>query len=439
MADIDQIIAVNISRETSAVTQSGFQVAMFMGDHRRFTERSKRYKSAKEVAADGFLSTDVEYTVALKYFSQELKPKELVIGRRKADDTSTITFEAGTAGKVFSVEINGVEMTYTSAGVETAVAVAAGFETANSANFTTAGIVYSDAAANGTATIAPTVAATPMAIKNESATMSIAHVFSETLVTALNEIDTYDADFYGVMAKSHVKADQLAIAAAVEAMNRIYLTTSSDANIVNQSLVADTTSVAKALKDGAFNRTAVMYSAVANTEYPEAAWLGYGLAYQPGSNTFKFKTLSGITVDALSTTQIANARAKNANFYTNYRNINATAEGVVGSGEFIDIMIFVDFLHARISERLFNLLINVPKLPYTAAGLAAVQAELLAQRQEGIAVGGLSGSKDDVTLVPNIKDVSFADKASRTLNNVSFEWQLAGAIHFINVSGSVVL
>jgi len=88
---------------------------------------------------------------------------------------------------------------------------------------------------------------------------------------------------------------------------------------------------------------------------------------------------------------------------------------------------------------LFNLLINVPKLPYTSAGLAAVQAELLAQRQEGVANNFLSGSKDDVTIVPDIKDVSFADKATRTLNNVSFEWQLAGAVHFINVSGSVVL
>jgi len=336
MADIDQVITVNISRETSAVTQSGFQVAMFMGDHRRFTERSKRYKSAKEVLADGFLSTDVEYTVATKYFGQELKPKELVIGRRKADDTSTITFEAGTAGKVFSVEINGVEMTYTSAGVETATAVAAGFETANSANFTTALIVYSDAAANGTATIAPTVAATPISIKNESSTMAIAHVFSETLVTALGEIDAYDSDFYGVMAKSHVKADQLAIASAVEAMDRIYVTSSSDVNIVDQSLAADTTSVAKALKDGSYNNTAVMYSAVASTQYPEAGWMGIGLSYAPGENTWKFKTLNGITIDALSTSQITNARNKYAGYYTNYRNINAMAEGVVSSGEFID-------------------------------------------------------------------------------------------------------
>jgi hypothetical protein len=412
---------------------------MFLGDHRRFVERYKSYKSAKEVLADGFSSTDVEYIVATKFFGQELKPTKLAIGRRKANDNATLTFAAAVSGTSYSVTVNGVVLSYTASGIMTAAAVAAAFETANSAGFVTAGVTFNDAANDGTAILAPVVAATPISIVGETSTLTVVNTYSETLTAALAAVEDENSDFFVVMAKSHVKADQLELATAVEAMDRLYFTSSSDANIKNQSAVVDTTSIARALKDGSYNNTSVMYSAVANSEYPEAAFVGYNLSYQPGENTWKFKTLSGITVDSLTTTQINNIKAKNCNYYTNIRNINITAEGVVASSEMIDTMVGVMWLKARLAERLFNLLINTPKLPYTAAGLAAVQAELLGQRQEGIASGFLSGSKDDVTTVPNIKDVSFADKATRTLNNVGFEWQLAGAVHFINISGSVVL
>jgi hypothetical protein len=439
MADIDQVITVNISRETSAVSQVGFGTGMFLGDHRRFIERYKSYKSAAEVLADGFASTDAEYIVATKFFGQELKPTKLAIGRRKAVDIATLTFSAAVSGTSYSVTVNGVVLSYTAAGIMTAIAVAAAFETANAAGFVTAGITFSDAAADGTATITPTVAATPISIVGETSTIVIVNTYTETLTDALAAVADENSDFFVVMAKSHIKADQLELATVVESMDRIYVTSSSDVNIKNQSAVVDTTSIARALKDGSYNNTALMYSAVANSQYPEAAFVGYNLSYQPGENTWKFKTLSGITVDSLTTTQINNIKAKYCNYYTNIRNINITSEGVTSSSEFLDVTVGVMWFKARLAERLFNLLINAPKIPYTAAGLAAVQAEVLGQRQEGIASGFLSGSKSDLTIVPNMKDVSFADKATRTLNNVKFEYKLAGAVHFINVAGSVVL
>jgi hypothetical protein len=40
MSDIEQIIDVQVSRESTAVTQAGFGVMMFLDLHKRFNERA---------------------------------------------------------------------------------------------------------------------------------------------------------------------------------------------------------------------------------------------------------------------------------------------------------------------------------------------------------------------------------------------------------------
>jgi hypothetical protein len=98
---------------------------------------------------------------------------------------------------------------------------------------------------------------------------------------------------------------------------------------------------------------------------------------------------------------------------------------------------FVDWLQARLRERLIGLLANNAKVPFTDAGIALVVAEIRAQLQQGVAVGGLAESPAFTISAPLASDVSSVDRAARTLPDVTFSARLAGAIHAIELTGNI--
>lgn len=437
---LDQIVNVQISRQTTPVARASFGLGMFLGAHKRFTSRIQQYTSVQAMLDAGFSSTDSEVIAAQKYFGQELTPTSLFIGRRAADDNTTLTFTAAAqAGVVYSLTINGEVATYTSTGVETAAAVAAAFETANGAVFTAAGVTFDDTAADGTAVMAPAVASTPYSLTSEQ-NIVIAASYTETLTDALAAVRAENDSFYGVMCYSHQTADILEVAAAVEAMKKVYVTSSSEAAIVDTSAATDTTSVAAQLEAAAYARTALVYSAVANTQFPEAAWMGLMFPKDPGSATWKFKTLAGITRDNLSATQQTNATDKSANVYVEIGGVNITLEGTVSAGEFIDVIRGIDWLDARLTERIYSVLVNNDKVAYTDTGISQIQSQIEAQKAEGIFVGFLDDDPSVHTItVPKKADIAFNDKANRFLPNVKFKFTLAGAIHALEIQGVVTV
>ena len=437
MSNVSEVISLNISRETTAVSQEGFGTGMIMGLHKRFTERQQLISEASQALDLGFTSTDTEYVAAQKYFSQEVKSPLYVIGRQDTSDLSTITFDAPVTGKVYSININGQAMSFTATVAETTAAeVAAAFETANAAEIAAALIVFDDTAADGTATVTPTVASTAYTMKDE-VSITVAVIASETLTDAYTAIKNEADSFYAVHLYTHVKADILEMAAVIESERKLLFVSSSESAAKDDTDASDTTSTLKALKDGQFFRTIYLWSGVADTQFTENAWSGRCLPEDPGSITWAYKQLAGVTIDNLTATEVANVKNKNGNILTPIKGVATTRDGKTTGGEWIDVMRGVDWFYARLTERLFSLLVNSPKVPYTDAGIALVESEVLAQRQEGIAVGFLSGSENDTTTVPKEKDVSFNDKANRILRGVEFEYELAGAIQFMVINGTV--
>jgi hypothetical protein len=108
-------------------------------------------------------------------------------------------------------------------------------------------------------------------------------------------------------------------------------------------------------------------------------------------------------------------------------------------GEWIDVMIFVDWLEQRMKERLWSRLANSKKIPYTAAGAAIIEAEIRAQLNDGIRVGGLANSPAPTVFVPDVLTLSTNTRALRIFEGITFEARLAGAIHFITVQGTVTV
>jgi len=103
-----------------------------------------------------------------------------------------------------------------------------------------------------------------------------------------------------------------------------------------------------------------------------------------------FKSLSGATVSRITSTEANAAKAVNANTYERVGGIALTSEGTMAGGEFIDVMIFVDWLEARMRESIFFRLVNTKKIPYTQAGVTIIENEIRRVLAEGIAGGGLA-------------------------------------------------
>ncbi len=229
-------------------------------------------------------------------------------------------------------------------------------------------------------------------------------------------------------------ADIAAAAAWIEPRNKIYIGCIDQATM----LTTATDDIASTLQDAAYERTAIIYSAD-HANYPEAAWLGRCLPEDPGSITWKFKQLAGISVDDLSATEVTNLKSKNANFYEQIAGYNMiSGEAVVASGEFIDIIRGTDWLQARIAEGIFFRLINADKIPFTAQGIAVVENELRYRLEKAVDVGLLVAGSIVINS-PAIAAVDPLEKAQRFLNNMQFTAQLAGAVHKTAIVGKLTL
>ena len=103
-------------------------------------------------------------------------------------------------------------------------------------------------------------------------------------------------------------------------------------------------------------------------DYPDAAWMGEGFPYDPGSSTWAYKTLKGVASDNITASKETALVAKNCNFYSEVGGVKITQEGKVASGEWIDIIIGTDWLEARLRESVYSALVNNRKIPYDGHG-----------------------------------------------------------------------
>ena len=255
-----------------------------------------------------------------------------------------------------------------------------------------------------------------------------------SLAATISAIRDEDDDWYALAAYTHAKADVLALAAVVETLSKIYGYSTDDADVITTAI----DDVASSLAALGYDRTFGLYSDDGEEKYAECGWLGGQLPTDPGSITWKFKSIAGIAPDdTLTPTQKTNALGKSINTYTTIAGVAITEEGVMASGEFIDVMRGVDFMTARIQENVYASLVNLPKIPYTDKGVAIIESDVREILQLSIRQGILSNDPAPVVTVPKVAEVLYANRAARLLPDVKFEGTLSGAIHKTQIRGVV--
>jgi hypothetical protein len=253
---------------------------------------------------------------------------------------------------------------------------------------------------------------------------------SETLAQALAAVQLVNDNWYAIVAFDHTQAHVVALAGVVEAMKKIFITSSADAAIGTSG----TSDVAYALNALGYKRTAVLYSASA-AQFPEAAWLGACLPLGVGNSTWKFKELVGIASDNLSPTFISFAKGKKANMYVPVQGVNITIEGTMVGGQFIDLTRGVDALQATMEVDVLQLFVDQPKVPYTNDGISQIENIMRQDLAQFVANGFLSGNPKPSVSGPDANSVPQSDKRNRVLNGLAFSATVAGAIHKTTING----
>ncbi len=257
----------------------------------------------------------------------------------------------------------------------------------------------------------------------------------------LQAICDADSDFYGVLLVSEHNADTdeyiKEVTELVSAVSTRRLLAGVDFELAKDDVNLDGFKIALAESKRIFAIHKTAPKIDVSQDFPAAAWMGKMLSQAPGSASWAFKQLEGVSKAQLSTDIIDKLQKANINRYINIKDVGVTLDGRVAEGEYIDIIHGIDWLHVRIQERLFKLLMVNPKIPFTLQGVDLVRSEIMAQLKEAVYRGLLAADPEPMVSIPNIEDIDPTIRGKRILPDVHFSGRLAGAIHHIEIQGKV--
>jgi len=448
-------------------------------------ERIRSYSDLDGVTADWPADSEV-VAAATSYFSQQPKPTSLKVSMRYATDqaaqlrggsvvddaTNLGLFTAITDG-TFIMSIDGLSNDITAvsfAGDTNLTDVAATIETAIQSeiggSWSTATCSYDGSRFlinSGSTGVTSTISfMTPEGTGTDITSLlqmlqgegtKVGGIDAETITASLNAIQNIDSDWYGFIFTKEVRdgvvintEDAVEAASAwAEARVKVFGNTSNDIDVLDS---VTTTDIASVLKLASLRRTLTTFSSYPD-QYPSASILGRAFTVnfsQPNSTiTLMFKQLPGITVENLTTSQLASLESKNANAVIDVGGSFMYSDSSMGSGVFFDEVHGVDWLHNAIQTNVFGyLLTRNTKTPYTNKGAAAIEQQAIKALDEAIRNGlGAPGETIDgeflgtgykTVLIP-VEDVNQSDVDARNYPGLSFVLLGAGAIHGVQING----
>ncbi len=173
-------------------------------------------------------------------------------------------------------------------------------------------------------------------------------------------------------------------------------------------------------------------------EFFAASSMGRYLPYEPGEATLKFKTLSGVTAIAYTSTQRGRLEGRQMNYYRSQRGVSMIANGYMAGGtlpNWFDVRRDVDWLQDDQEAGVFAVLAAAAKVPFTDEGISIVLKEVRASLDRAVQRGIITAGY--VLTAPLAADVSDADKLDRILPDIKWSATLAGAVHGVTISGVV--
>lgn len=378
MSVIDSIVEVSISRQTTQVDMESFDIPLILVEISNslatvFTDRVRTYSDLEGVAED--LGVDhVGYLMASKLLGGDLKPSSFKIGVKLINESYTqavnACLQADDKWYALLSDANGDDEIYELANFIqsqrkmffTSTDSALALNTSQTPTYSAvvnvgdlgAGVVGDKISlvVNGRRMESTFEAGTPDAWGD--------FVNSETL-----EVWTSDFTVLGGVLTLN-STEMFSITSGFKSIGLTPVVTDFEPENIGKTTITGM-DIGQKLRLMGMTRTSMMFSRRAFIDYPEVVWVGGQLPEIPGSNTWEYKSLPGVMVDKLTDNQISLLEGRGYNYYIPVKGVNITRRGKVAEGEWNDVIILVDWLHARMQEQIFFRLINSKKIPLILA------------------------------------------------------------------------
>lgn len=453
-----QLAIANISLETATVGRQGFQGIMFAAKHNLWPERIRTYTSADALLEDGFSSNDPAYKALRGGFSQTPRPQSIKVGRVNSASVITVP-EAVVDGLEYKLTINALD-----APAAAEVVVEGG--TGDSKQTILDGIV---SALSAQTEILDKVTLTVVGTDND-AVLNIEHKANDdwfSVTTLLNLVDTAgdveesaaemlaaialeDDSWYYVTSEEKSVTFIEDLAAEVEARFKLFRYTTAEEG----AYAAVLSGSVKTVKDNQYFRTMPEYHHLAEDTYPEVSALAEIATFTTGRVTYHARIVSGVpaalnaTGGNLTSTQVSNMKSNEVNFYDKVQisgssfstNPSITYGGKVASGELTMNIVTRDNLQVDLEATTTELMIRQKngRLAFDETSLnkvrGAVRTVINQYESEDFHNFLLPNT---IITIPRVSEISAADKAANVFKQVTFKGTLRGAIHMIEITGTL--
>lgn len=191
-------------------------------------------------------------------------------------------------------------------------------------------------------------------------------------------------------------------------------------------------------------RTVLFYcTPTATVPVPVAALVGETAGRAAGSFTYKNMVLSGVPAQELTDTEIEAIHQKGGITFVSKAGDNVTSEGKVAGGEYIDIIDSEDYIIQQLAYKTQKVLNNAAKVPYDNNGIAMLESVAMDVLQSaynnGMIVTNEDGTPGYSVSYALREDTADTDRANRTYLGGSFSFALTGAIHEVEITGSITV
>ena len=256
----------------------------------------------------------------------------------------------------------------------------------------------------------------------------------------LSALVLVDPDFYVVGIDSTSDANTTAVAAWVQANDRIFVARTQN---TRERDTPGGGALAIALRDATYNRTELRFNYRGESANAALGAIILANSWDNGTApTLAFRNLKGITVDALTPTHVANMQtAVNVSIFVRERGANITWQGKSAAGDYLDLRVFLDWLDARMGEAVYNLLLAEPRVPYTTEGIGKIGNKVWGVIEMADARGAVSPDYPKTLTLPKPAEVSIEERTTRILGGggIGFAFVYVGAVHKVRVRGVVTL
>ena len=450
MGILDTLVPVTITASGATPQVANYGTPAIICYHTLNSDYIRTYTDVEGYLDEpGAAATDPAYYMLSTIFSQEPSPSSAKLIRGTSAVTQSCTFtvnDAGGAttvpGDVYGYQVVGtdgvvVDMYHTATVGQTPTQVA----TAIAALTDPTGVTTTSALA--VVTSATNTAGKIAYYQGVKGGVFIDNTPTASPATDLNNALGIDTDWYTITSEHQDRNNIAAVASWAETNEKFHAYSTMDSNAKTAG-----TGIGATMKAAAYSYTFGMWGGT-SIQYGALALAAQRLTADPGTDTWAYKTLAGVTADSLTATEITalgteTANGNRLNYYITVAGVNVTRFGICASGMYADLRRGIDALAARIQINEFQLVSSSPKIPFDPGGIAILAggvrsglAQFTATPVQQAALLRSDPGYAPQVFPPAIADTNATDRGNRYLNSIRFTAYAQNAVQIVAISGAV--